>query len=36
LHASGWTGLLMLALLITVHLMAYVLMTISQGGSVTT
>ena len=36
LRASGWTGLLMLALLITVHLMAYMLMTISQGSSVAT
>jgi hypothetical protein len=35
LRASGWTGLLMLALLITVHLMPYMLMTISQANVAT-
>ncbi|MGB0181561.1 MAG: hypothetical protein ACPHW5_01245 [Candidatus Puniceispirillales bacterium] len=30
LKSSGWTGLLMLALLIVVHLMAYVMMAMSQ------
>lgn len=30
LQSSGWTGLLMLALLIAVHVMAYVMMALSQ------
>jgi hypothetical protein len=34
LRASGWTGLLMLALLIVVHLMAYVMMAISQAPNI--